>query len=353
MKYAVAALTILFLAACGGTQESLTKTSSPEAFSVISDTPTVFASATHTPIPITKTPNPLTGTPHPSPTPRLNTPLESGTGILLTSLRMFDSQNGWGFDSNYHILRTRNGGRTWQDVTPPSGYYSPNGFFALDAETAWATFTIGLYTNPQTAYVWRTEDGGGTWTRSQEINLDLDEQGEPYSSEFYLPQGMQFIDRQTGWLLADVSYNMNSARPLFFHTMDGGHTWRAINSRIGFRDACIAVGFVFIDARTGWAGGNCFSRGVVFGPMQSIFAETSWSVGKTVDGGRTYEERTMMPAPAELRQPDVLAAEGNCGEIRLLPIDQDALGIEWGCSIFTALKPDYRYFALSANGGRT
>lgn len=54
MKYAVAALTILFLAACGGTQESLTKTSSPEAFSVISDTPTVFASATHTPIPITK-----------------------------------------------------------------------------------------------------------------------------------------------------------------------------------------------------------------------------------------------------------------------------------------------------------
>jgi photosystem II stability/assembly factor-like uncharacterized protein len=353
MKYAVAVLTILFLAACGGTQESRTKTASPEPFSVISNTPTVFASATHTPIPITKTPNSLTGTPHPSPTPRLNTPLESGTGILLTSIQMFDSQNGWGFDSDYHILRTRNGGKTWQDVTPPSGYYSPSGFFALDADTAWATFTVGLYLNPQTAYVWHTEDGGDTWTRSQELRLDLDEQGEPYPSEFYLPQGMQFIDQQTGWLLAAVSYNMNSARPLFFRTTDGGDTWKAINSRIGFPDACIGVGFVFIDAHTGWLGGNCFSRGVVFTPMQSIFAEDSWSVKKTVDGGSTYEERTMMPAPAELQQPNVLETEGNCGEIRLLPIDEDVLGIEWGCSIFTPLGPDYRYFSLSSNGGRT
>lgn len=271
----------------------------------------------------------------------------------MTSIQMFDAQNGWGFDSEFHILKTHNGGRTWQDVTPPTGYYDPSGFFALDSQTAWATFTIGVYSNPRTAYVWRTEDGGESWTRGQEFHLDLDEHGEPYSSEFYLPQRIQFLDRQTGWLSAVVSYNMNSTRPLFFRTADGGSTWNAINSRIGFPDACISVGFVFIDPHTGWAGGNCFSRGVLFTPMRSIFGNGSWSVSKTIDGGSTYEERTMLPTPADLQQPAVLAAEGNCGEIRLLLIENKVIGIEWGCSLFTPLKPDYRYFALSADAGKT
>jgi photosystem II stability/assembly factor-like uncharacterized protein len=353
MKYALVALTILFLVACGGTQESRTKTSSPEPFSVISKTPTVFASATHTPIPITKTPNSLTGTPHPSPTPRLNTPLEPGTGMLLTSIQMFDSQTGWGFDSDYHILRTRDGGKTWQDVTPPSGYYSSSGFFALDAHKAWATFTIGLYSNPRAAHVWRTENGGDTWARSQEIDLDLDERGEPYASEFYLPQGMQFIDRQTGWLLSAVSYKMNSVGSLFFQTTDGGNTWRTINSQIGLPDDCIAIGFAFVDPQAGWAGGHCFIQKPVFTPMQSMFAEGGWFLGKTLDGGRSFEERTILPVPAELREAGMLAASGNCGELRLLPIGDDMVGIEWGCSIFPSLKPEHRFFTFSSDGGQT
>lgn len=357
MKHAAIAIIVLFLAGCSAPAASSNiepaATVSAVFLPVVSLTPTIFISPTRTPIHLTETPNALTGTPVPSPTPRVNVPLKSGTGIRLTSMQMLDPQNGWGFDSDFHILRTRNGGQTWQDVTPPTGYYDRDGFFALDADTAWATFTNVLYSNPTTAHVWRTQDGGQSWTRSQEFRLDLDEHGEPYPYGFYLPQGMQFIDRQTGWLLAAVAYNMNSARPLFFRTEDGGDTWSTINSRIGLPDACIGVGFVFIDAKTGWAGGNCFSHGVVFTPIRSIFGEGAWSVSKTVDGGSTYEQRTTMPVPSELQQPDVLAAEGNCGEIRLIPIEEHVIGIEWGCSIFTPLAPDYRYFALSTDGGQT
>lgn len=357
MKKAVAVISLLFLATCNAMQGSDPVGPTTQRFtqtpSVIPNTPTMFTTATITLMPVPTTPGPPTTTPLPSSTPRVNVPLKSGKGIILTSIQMFDSQNGWGFDSDRHILRTRNGGRTWQDVTPPTGHYDRTGFFALDSDSAWATFTIGLYSKPETAYVWRTQDGGETWSSSKEFRLDLDQYGEPYSSEFYLPQAIQFVDRQTGWLLASVSYNMNSTRPLFVQTSDGGQTWKTINSRIGFPGSCIGVGFAFLDSQTGWAGGNCFSRGVVFTPMKSIFANGGWSVGKTIDGGHTFGQRTTMPPPVELRQPEVLEADGNCGEIRFISVAVNVIGIEWACSIFTPLKPDYRYFAITSDRGQT
>jgi hypothetical protein len=60
-----------------------------------------------------------------------------------------------------------------------------------------------------------------------------------------------------------------------------------------------------------------------------------------------------MHLPAELRQPEVLAADGNCGEIRFVSVAKNVIGIEWACSIFTPLKPDYRYFAITSDRGQT
>jgi photosystem II stability/assembly factor-like uncharacterized protein len=356
MKKVFSGIFIFFLAACStfpglNTAETalpmVTETMTPF------DTPTVFNTATFTPVAITETPGPPTLTPRPTPTERVNTPLRPGKGLILTHIQMFDAQNGWAFDSENHILRTDNGGIWWNDVTPPTGYYIHEGFFALDPDTAWATFSFGLYLNPVTAYVWRTDDGGETWTPSEEFHLDLDQTGEQYSSEFYLPQGMQFIDRQTGWLIAAVSYNMNTARPLFFHTTDGGKTWTTINSRIGLPDSCVSVGFVFINSQTGWEGGNCFVQGVLVTPMQSIVNDGGWSIGKTLDGGSTYEQRTIIPLPVELQQPEIQAVEGNCGEIRFVPVADDVIGVEWGCVLFSRLTPDYQYFSLSSDGGQT
>lgn len=357
MKRAGVTLLVLFLAGCAAVNVSgngePVVTPSIASASVVARTPTVFLSATATPILLTQTPNPLTGTPMPSATPRVNVALKPGTGIRLTSIQMFDSQRGWGFDSDSHILRTQNGGKTWQDVTPPTGYYNPAGFFALDADNAWATFTIGLYLEPTTAHTWHTQDGGQMWTQSQEFRLDLDQYGELYPSGFYLPQRMQFVDRQTGWLLAAVAYNMNSARPLLFQTTDSGHTWTTINSRIEFPDACVSVGFVFIDPQTGWVGGNCFAQGVVSNTVSFFVLPDGWGIYKTLDGGRSYTQKTFMPVPEEFQQLDLLKKEGNCGETRIELFAEHVIGIEWGCSIFTPLKPDYQYFALSADDGRT
>lgn len=338
------------------TLPSLSKTAltaTPDFFLHPSNTPTLFSEPIQVPPP-SATPTFMAWTAVPTPTLRANTPLAAGQGVQITSSRMIDAQNGWGFDANGHILRTLEGGTAWRDATPPTGNYMPSGFFALNDETAWATpLVYGPGSMATTAYVWRTMDGGRLWTPSQIFRLNLDSFGNPYPYEFFVPIALQFMDAQTGWLLADVASGMNSARPLFFQTTDSGETWTTINDRFGFPGPCVEVGFAFVNAQTGWAGGNCFSQGVVSNKIKFFLSPDGWIVSKTIDGGHAYDQQTVMPLPDEFQGPDLLEKEGNCGEVRILSIAADVIGIEWGCSIFTHLRPDYTYFALSADGGQT
>lgn len=360
------AMIMMFITSCGIVPGSMSASETPPSNPKVPQTPTlnsflnppptatVFSKPTQTQTPIAETPTAVEWTPVPTMTLRANTPLSAGESLQITSIKMIDPQHGWGFDSDGHILRTQNGGRVWQDVTPPRGNYYPAGFFALNAETAWATFQLyepGLV--PATAYVWRTDDSGKTWISSQPFHLDLDPFGNPYPAAIYYPVAMQFVNNQTGWLLADVAYGMNSARPLFFQTTDGGATWTTINDRIGFPGTCVEVGFAFIDAQTGWAGGNCFAQGVISNSIKYFLLPSGWMVSKTIDGGHSYEPNTAMPMPAEFQGTDLLEKEGNCGERRIMSIAANAIGIEWGCSIFTSMRPDYTYFALSTDGGQT
>jgi photosystem II stability/assembly factor-like uncharacterized protein len=312
-------------------------------------TPTIFPEATL--ISITETASPLLPIPILSATERTNLPLKSGQRVDITSIEMFDSQVGWGFDSDGHILRTRDGGMNWQAVTPPTSYYSPTGFFALDADTAWATFSLGIYSYPKTAYVWHTEDGGKTWKPSQPFHLDLDVDGNDNPSDYYKPYRLQFIDRQTGWLLVDVFSGMNSTRPLLFLTSNGGENWLLVNDHYHDLNDAVGAGFAFIDHRTGWYGQNNIPIKMGNDRIDTIISDGGWKLIKTHDGGRSFTDFTLLPLPSELQQPELAAKEADCGETRLLTIAPMVVGVEWDCVIDPPTL--YRFFAFSADGGET
>ncbi len=113
--------------------------------------------------------------------------------------------------SNALILRTQDGGKTWQKV-----YQSTRPF-----ETTWKvsfpTNTIGYVTiqsyNPDPTVkqqrIAKTTDGGTTWT---EINLTEDAAAREF--------GIGFIDEKHGYV-----GTMNSG----FETLDGGETWKKID----------------------------------------------------------------------------------------------------------------------------
>jgi photosystem II stability/assembly factor-like uncharacterized protein len=347
----------LWLAAC--TAVPSTQVVSTEAFPSPSVTSAIAMTHPFTPSPY------VTLTPQLQPTLIIPT-LSAGSPARLFSIQMIDAQTGWaiqeesrevlrpGSRTEYpwpvegYILRTMDGGKTWQNVTPPTGAYSPGGFFALDANTAWASDNLTGRLDMPTTLVWRTTDGGSTWQPGQPFLI------AETGTEFYWPARMQFIDRNIGWLLASVEVGMgNSLREVLFRTTDGGDTWERVNSFLEDLGGCGNGGLAFNDGTTGWYGSNCVGGGKLLIPFDTLFAEGGIRVRQTIDGGETFSTDTIIPTPPELQE---LAATNpemmDCGEIRMITFAPEVLGIEWECINYTDWAK-YRYFSLSTDTGQT
>ena len=211
--------------------------------------------------------------------------------VLITAIHMVSPSVGWGIGglegAQDHVLRTQDGGTTWQDLTPPEpdpeageADKSAVGIF-LDAEVVRVVYyPASLTPEPTVATVWATEDGGASWTASQPISLDF-----LGSTDF--PPVLRFVDADNGWLLAQQGAAGMHRYPVYLlRTSDGGRTWNtAIDPFEGAGlQSCNKTGLFFLDAQTGWVTvDNC----PVTAPELSV----------TADGGLTWEARPL-PAPA-------------------------------------------------------
>jgi photosystem II stability/assembly factor-like uncharacterized protein len=355
MKKFYVILLALWIAACS----AIPATQSPftEAFPSPALTPTITVTPPFTPSPYVTLPPQL------QPTLIIPT-LQAGSPVKLLSIQMIDAQTGWAihtepsevlrpeFRTEYpwplegYILRTVDGGKIWQNAGPPTGAYSPGGFFALDANTAWASDNSHGSTSGAPTLLWHTRDGGRTWEASQPLYI-----ADWY--EFYFPSRMQFIDQNTGWLLASVEIGMgDSLREVLFRTTDGGNTWERVNSFLENLGVCGNGGLAFNDARTGWYGSSCVGGGKLVIPFDTLFAEGGLQVRRTTDGGDTFSFDTLIPMPPDLQKLATTNPEMDCGENRIVVFASEVLGIDWSCIVY-ADRAKFRYFSLSSDTGRT
>jgi photosystem II stability/assembly factor-like uncharacterized protein len=161
---------------------------------------------------------------------------------------MDSAANGWAIGSHpdaspapsIHVLRTHDGGQTWSEVTPPEDSLSDIGGMVSSGSNAWVTY-LG------TDRVWRTTDGGATWT----------------ASEAGYPQGQfatfEFTDAQYGWMLQEVESGFGSQLVSLFRTIDGGDAWQEIINPYESEDlqSCRKSGMSFYGTDTGWVTYDC------------------------------------------------------------------------------------------------
>lgn len=245
------------------------------------------------------TPLPLRPTPVPEAAsiPRF----ETGESVVISSIHMLNEQRGWALGGKTprgdHVLRTADGGITWLDVTPPEPAPVDDqsekmafGFF-LDEETAWIGYHSALdYPLNDTLeeniefYTWRTQDGGGSWEPSGSVWVE-------FVGSNYVRPYMQFVDAQSGWVLARRGgVGMHKYPVYLMSTEDGGAHWeRLIDAYEGDLFSCWKTGMSFTNTRTGWVTiGSC--------PLTEAVVQMS------VDGGSQWE-MVYLPPPAE--QPDL------------------------------------------------
>jgi len=371
MKKIFAILLSFWMAACNASSTSnsalqypsatleITQAPATDMFPSPSLTPSVTLTPSFTPPSATLAPAKMAAT-------LIIPTLQTGSSVKLLSIQMIDAQTGWGIQqeasqilrpgfrgdpylsrSEGYILRTLDGGKSWQNITPPTGAYSSGGLFAHDANRAWASENVPCCTNLTATRIWHTSDGGRSWQPS--LPFFIAETG----GEFFLPARMQFIDQNTGWLLASIEAGMGySLREALFRTVDGGDTWERVNSFLEDLGVCGNGGLAFIDSKTGWYGKSCLGDGKTSLPFNTHFAGGGFNVRHTTDGGNSFSLKTTMPIPSELQELAATGPEMNCGERRVIAFTPEVVGFEWECELFWQPDQHYRYFSLSTDAGR-
>ncbi len=197
---------------------------------------------------------------------------------------MIDARRGWAVNTGTVgsvIQKTSDGGKTWQDRTPP-GFADlapdlgdqdcfPTEFSlsALGGWRLWVSF-IGTVHGRTALVVERTQDGGQHWRRAVVVL------GEAEATD------LQFLDARHGFLLAEKFHG----RQDFYVTGDGGKTWTQGGSPDqGYLLNYSATGMTFRTTREGWI------TGIIRGdpPVPLI---------RTRDGGQTWQVQEIdLPKP--------------------------------------------------------
>jgi photosystem II stability/assembly factor-like uncharacterized protein len=204
-----------------------------------------------------------------------------GQEFKVTSINMIDENVGWaigGLDSvGEHVLKTQDGGSAWKDITPPEpaapeGERKAAAAYFLDSANAWVIYTNTSGKTPAQPIVWRTQDGGLSWQASQPLDVSN-------LSEFYGMPSVQFVDVQSGWILIHVGAGMNHDYIVLYRSQDGGMSWSRIQDPYNDTSSimsCSKTGMLFTDAFHGWLTGDC--HGVAAGVLlyKSTDAGQTW-----------------------------------------------------------------------------
>ena len=190
----------------------------------------------------------------------------TGSTARLRGLSVVSKDVVWASGSVGTVLRTTNGGATWQSVGPPgTATLQFRDIEAFDSQTA-VILSIGEGTDSR---IYRTSDGGATW---QLVFTNA----EP--TAFY--DCMTFFDRHRGLALSDPV----NGRFRILGTSDGGRSWSIVNA-----DMPPALAGEFAFAASGQcitsAGGDDAWFGTGGGAIARVFHSTdrgqTWTVANT------------------------------------------------------------------------
>ncbi|HXZ05667.1 MAG TPA: hypothetical protein VEH81_12600, partial [Ktedonobacteraceae bacterium] len=235
---------------------------------------------TTTPKPgVTTTPAPVT-TPTPAPSITTSPKPPVASYQPLNAIWMINATTGWARTTTQRILRTSDGGTSWQDVTPPypagSTVQVPAPVSILNGKVAWvAVFEKQQPDGTVPNVVFRTSNGGTTW---QEAMLPTSILGVSQ---------VQFVNAQDGWILASFGgEGAGSQMVNVFRSTDGGQTWSLV-ARAGSSSNSISLagkktGMGWISPTTGWITGTIAAS-----------QNTVW-LYKTLDGGVSWQPQSLM-----------------------------------------------------------
>ncbi len=281
-------------------------------------------------------------------------------GFHLTEIEMINKTDGWGLQEST-LWTTRDGGRTWSEVTPPDQSSESTRIETysafIDANHAWILYA----TKDRQPYhsclapnvsVWYTTDGGLTWHSSQTISHNF--------SDHRCDVNLIMTDNQTGWFRIEGYFaGVKLTGTQFIHTTDGGMTWQEIET--AWRDTTgssstkllgLLSGMAFTNNRIGWLVGQSLtgdSNRQYFGHASArVDFQPSYHI--TDDGGSTWAEH-QFPAPVD--NLDLFTQYEVCKPYQLNLLSEEVARLKIACSDKKVGVGDIDYIYSTEDGGIT
>jgi len=195
----------------------------------------------------------------------------------LGQIQFVNSAEGWIVAGNGSLLHTTNSGSGWTVVKPSGtdtvsfntdnmGSLSPLCF--VNPSTGWVMGTSGQYQNAAGAVLFKTTNGGASWSKQSLVGWTLG-------------FGVQFVDANNGWAEV-VNGNSTAFTYAILRTTDGGNQWASVytsNSALCYPR--------FVDASNGWA---------------IIVSTGTYSIVRTTDAGSTWNNQFSDNTPGSVRR---------------------------------------------------
>jgi len=137
-------------------------------------------------------------------------PQTSGITTRLRNVRAVDDNVVWACGNSGVVLRTINGGTTWEKRITNATVIN-YGLEAFDSLTAWVTGTVG---GSADVYIWKTTNGGLTWV-------------EQYHNPTGFGDALRFFDPSNGIYYGDPD-PYPSGNWEILTTSNGGTTWNRV-----------------------------------------------------------------------------------------------------------------------------
>jgi hypothetical protein len=154
----------------------------------------------------------------PTPALRLSSPSQGTRDSQIDGMELITASDGWVWKGS-QVLWTHTGGESWENITPfdlpgeaimAVEFLDPMHGRLVSAEWQEVDATVQLYMS-------RTSDGGHTWTTQPFLDPDL----TGYPSDVYT----DLIDQLNGWVVVKQQTSSNASEGRLFRTDDGGNTW--------------------------------------------------------------------------------------------------------------------------------
>jgi photosystem II stability/assembly factor-like uncharacterized protein len=135
----------------------------------------------------------------------------SGITTRLRYVYAVDDNIVWACGNSGVVLKTTDGGTTWENKTPTNAGSTNYTVVAFDATTAWVTGTVG---GSADVSIWKTIDGGTTWTTQ-------------YNNPTGFGDALRMFDANNGVYYGDPD-PYPSGNWEILTTSDGGTTWNRV-----------------------------------------------------------------------------------------------------------------------------